>query len=461
MALLRNGVIARLRRMAWIESARMTERGVLRALVGGFALVVAVLGWAGWVAVRSTRSIENDAAQVGREQLAMARLLNDVQAGQNTMAAILHQLAPGQDGIDRKRLLQELEEADRALRRVAQSAKDTPEAQLWNELSEAAAAFSHGVRGALEQGKDMRPRGLVTLFDKHDRVVRIEQELLTRSEERIERTEQRIENESRQLAKNARYLLGACFLLAMLCAGLTIGFARNSIRRIEEQANELGRVSWNMLQDQETAARRFSHELHDELGQSLAAVKANLTASNAGEWSSRRADCVHLVDEAIANVREMSQLLHPVILDDFGLDAGLRWLTERFSQRSGIGCEYESTFSGRLPEAMETHLFRIAQEALTNVARHSQAGKARVALLLGDGVAILEIEDDGKGFDGAVRESAPSLGLTGMRARAREIGASIRFEVVDGGGARVHVETPIGEKKEEDVQQEDTHTLSR
>lgn len=447
--------------MAWIESARMTERGVLRVLVGGFALVVAVLGWAGWVAVRSSRSIESDAAQVGREQLAMARLLNDVQAGQNTMAAILHQLAPGQDGIDRQKLLQDLEEADRALGRVAQSAKGTPEAQLWSDLGEAATKFSQGVRGAVEQGKGVEAGRLSALFDKHDRVVRIEQELLTRSEGRIERTEQRIESESRELAKNARYLLGACFVLATLCAALTIVFARNSIRRIEEQANELGRVSWHMLQDQETAARRFSHELHDELGQSLAAVKANLTASNAGEWSSRRADCVHLVDEAIANVREMSQMLHPVILDDFGLDAGLRWLTERFSQRSGIHCDYESTFSDRLPDALETHLFRIAQEALTNVARHSQARSARVALLGGEGVAILEIEDDGRGFDAAVRDNEPSLGLTGMRARAREIGAKIRFEAVDGGGARVRVETPMGRKKEEDVQQKDAHTFSR
>lgn len=453
--------------MAWIETARMTERGVLRVLVGGFALVVALLGWAGWVAVRSTRSIENDAAQVGREQLAMARLFTDVQAGQNTMAAILHQLAPGHDSIDRNALLRELEDADRALGRVAQSAKGTPEAELWKELGEAVESFSQGVHQALREGERLNPNALALLFDRHDRVVRLEQQLLARSEARIENTELRIENESRELAKNARYLLGACFVLAMLCAGLTIVFAKRNIRRMEEQANELSRVSWHMLQDQETAARRFSHELHDELGQSLAAVRANLTASNAGEWGTRRADCVHLVDEAIANVREMSQLLHPVILDDFGLDAGLRWLAERFSQRSGIRCDYESTFSGRLPEAVETHLFRIAQEALTNVARHSEARRACVRLLRdvqeqsAPGTAVLEIEDDGIGFDWVRREHEPSLGLTGMRARAREIGAQISFEEVDGGGARVRLTVPIEERKEQDVHPEDTHSVSR
>jgi signal transduction histidine kinase len=102
--------------------------------------------------------------------------------------------------------------------------------------------------------------------------------------------------------------------------------ASNLVRGMEWQTAELGRVSFHMLEDQEAAARRFSHELHDELGQSLTAVKANLAAIEGN--SARVADCIHLVDEAIGNVREMSQLLRPTILDDFGLAAGLRWLCE-------------------------------------------------------------------------------------------------------------------------------------
>ena len=97
-------------------------------------------------------------------------------------------------------------------------------------------------------------------------------------------------------------------------------------------------------------------------------------------------DCLHLVDEAIGNVRQMSQLLRPTILDDFGLEAGLRWLGEGFAARTGIEANFDSSFSGRLPDETETHLFRIAQEALTNVARHSgaqaredQTGSARAA----------------------------------------------------------------------------------
>ena len=87
-----------------------------------------------------------------------------------------------------------------------------------------------------------------------------------------------------------------------------------------------------MLEDQEATARRFSHELHDELGQSLTAVKTNLAALDrtAGPGRGRLEDCLRLVDDAIGNVRQMSQLLRPTILDDFGLEAGVRWLAEAF-----------------------------------------------------------------------------------------------------------------------------------
>lgn len=436
--------------MAWFEPARMMERGVLRALTGGFALVVTLLGVAGFVAVRGTRAIEEDAAQVGREQLAMARLLNEVQAGQNSMAAILHRLAPGHAAPDREKLLRDLEAADRALSGVAESAGESPEAAQWKELESAVRSFSSGVRAAVAQpGSDLAP-----LFDLHDSVVRVEQQLLQASERRLEESERRIETESRELASNSRILLGLCLVLALLCAFLTVTFARSSIRKIERQASDLSRVSWHMLQDQESLARRFSHELHDELGQSLAAVKANLSASQPAEWPTRRVDCMQLVDGAIANVREMSQLLHPVILDDFGLDAGLRWLTDGFAQRTGLRTNYVSTFNERLDDETETHLFRIAQEALTNVARHSGASVVRAELVLeDDGHVRMAIEDNGRGLRGL--ESQPSIGLIGMRARAREIGASLRFDVPAGGGLRVEVAVPRRrqEKEADDEQQ--------
>jgi two-component system sensor histidine kinase UhpB len=198
-----------------------------------------------------------------------------------------------------------------------------------------------------------------------------------------------------------------------------------------------------MLQSQEETARRFSHELHDELGQSLAAVRSNLTSSSQDDKIERRADCVQLVDEAIANVRELSQLLRPVILDDFGLDAGLRWLTEKFGQRTRIKTEYESCLAGRLHSDTETHLFRIAQEALTNIARHSQATKVIIMLEAEVAIVRLTIIDNGCGLAPDRQESPASLGLIGMRARARECGGTLALQPVQPKGLRIVVEVPL------------------
>lgn len=448
--------------MAWFDQARITERLVLRALIAGFALVLALLGAAGLVALRGTRAIEHDATEVGREQLAMARLLNDVQAGQNSLAAILHQLAPGQDAPNRERVLLELDAADRALEGLAQSAGGTPESPLWQELERAVQEFSRGVRRAAEHHGTRLTADLAPLFDLHDRVVAVEQRLLAASEARVEQAERRMAAESRELAERSRLLLGACFVLALLCAGLTIAFAWTSLKKIERQASELSRVSWQMLQSQESMARRFSHELHDELGQSLAAVKANLNApAAAGDWSTRRTDCLQLVDGAIANVREMSQLLHPVILDDFGIDAGLRWLTDGFAQRTGLDTEYESAFRERLPASTETHLFRIAQEALTNIARHSGASSVRVSLQANAEWVWMKIEDNGRGLRAvdASTVGGPSLGIIGMRARAHEIGGVLSFgRPEQGEGLRIEVAVPRPTGAEEhDSEQQETH----
>jgi signal transduction histidine kinase len=187
-----------------------------------------------------------------------------------------------------------------------------------------------------------------------------------------------------------------------------------------------------MLGNQETVARRFSHELHDELGQSLTAIKANLLAleSNNHPDPARLEDCKHLVDEAVQNVREMSQLLRPTILDDFGLDAGIRWQTERFAQRTGIEVNYRSTFEDRLPDEAETHLFRIVQEALTNVARHSGATRVGIELQREGDRLHLRMQDNGRGFKNG--NPPGGLGLVGMHARASSIGGELSIQSRDG-----------------------------
>lgn len=261
--------------------------------------------------------------------------------------------------------------------------------------------------------------------------------------------EAKIEEQSQLLLDELELVLGVCLVMAFGCAGITVYTTKRAFQRLEWQTDELERVSWQMLQDQEVVARRFSHEMHDELGQSLTGLKSMLKRMDGPGFVENRKECVEILDGALTGVRELSQLLRPVILDDFGLDAGLRWLTERFSERTRISAEYTSHCPKRLSDEQETQLFRIAQEALTNVARHSGASEVRVRLDTSGERVLLRIEDNGKGM-AEDKQSIPSLGLVGMRARARHVGGEFSMKALPAGGLRVEVQAPAryGENKE-------------
>ena len=427
----------------------VTHERVFRVLLGGFLLVILLLVAAGFVAVDNIRSIRDSAERLASQELMATRLLEDVQREQAALTAVFHKLSRGPELVDREKVLSELDEADDRLEEISRSVAGTPEEPLWNELKHASNAFSEEARRLLAQEY---PSTLLSrdLFRRHEEALALVAKLASASYAKAARAKQQIEQRSRHLLFNSAFLLGGSVLLALACAVLTVRLAAGMLGKLESQASELSRVSWHLLENQETAARRFSHELHDELGQSLTAVKANLLALRAQAGDNQRVeDCVTAVDRAIQNVRELSQLLHPTILDDFGLDAGLRWLAEGFTHRTGIEVAYRSNFNGRLPEEIETHLFRICQEALTNVARHSGASRVDVELEhRGDKVRVV-IADNGRGLPADGSALRQGLGLIGMRARARSAGGEVRFSNEPAGGLRIEVVAPVRSRSHE------------
>ncbi len=247
------------------------------------------------------------------------------------------------------------------------------------------------------------------------------------------------------LLRWAVWAFALCVALSLICASWMARASAGLFRQLESQAGDLTRLQYAFLETQEQVARRFSHELHDELGQALTAIKANLSALRERPEPARVEDCMVLVDTAIQDVREMSQLLRPTVLDDFGLEAALRALTESFAQRTGITIDYRGNAQGlRLRDETETHLFRIAQEALTNVARHAAASVVTVELKSGGSGVFLSITDNGHG-----RSTTPSsnhgggLGLAGMRTRARGCGGDLVVESNPGKGFRIAVTCPV------------------
>ena len=419
---------------------QITHRNIFRVMTLGFALVILLLLAAAAVGIRNIQSIQDNAAGLVRDQEVTNRLIGELHSQQTALTEVFSVLARDPDSVDYDGIMQQLAQADKDIDRICAEGARTPEQQLWRRLRETSTQFSTEAKRILSQDTPESFRSM-DLFRDHEAFIAVIARLIETQYRKVSAAQAQINRLTAHLLETSLLFASASVLLALIFAGITVRMASNLVRGMEWQTAELGRVSFHMLEDQEAAARRFSHELHDELGQSLTAVKANLAAIDGN--SARVADCIHLVDEAIGNVREMSQLLRPTILDDFGLAAGLRWLCEGFGQRTGIDVTCEVPFAGRLPDGAETHLFRIAQEALTNVARHASAKHVRLQLEQSDGHVTLRISDDGRGLSPAP-ENPRGLGLIGMRARARSAGGDMEIRSRPGEGVLIEVRVPVG-----------------
>jgi signal transduction histidine kinase len=432
-----------------MHSRQITHASIVRVLVAGFALVIALLAAAAFVGLRSIESIRSSAASLVREQAVANRLLDEVQRQQVSIGDIFSALARDPDSVDLD-ILKQLDETDQNIDRIAAEGLHTPEQRLWRQLKRASADFSMEARRLLsaEEPETFASRDL---FRLHGEVVSVIGKLIGRSYRRVTAAQKEIDQRSARLMRESVIFLAACFPLALIFTIVTVRMTAKLFRRMEWQAGELSRVSWHMLDNQESTARRFSHELHDELGQSLTAVKANLAAlqKQPAPDPRRLEDCLHLVDEAIGNVRQLSQLLRPTILDDFGLEAGLRWLAEGFTHRTGIEVEFRSESVGRLPDEMETHLFRIAQEALTNVARHSGATRVWMSLARRADDILLAIRDNGRGLPANSGAMGQGMGMIGMRARARSTGGDVTVRSAPDAGVEIEVRAPAPVTKDE------------
>lgn len=425
---------------------QITHRNIFRVLLGGFGLVLLLLLAGSVVGVGNIRSIQQNAADLVREQAVTNRLIGDLQHQERSLREVFSVLTRDPESVDYAGIMAQLDEADRDIKRISAEGASTAQRDLWMRLQRAALAFSAEAR-ALLNDETAQTYATTDLFRDHEAFVSVVERLLAAEYGKVNAAQAQIDRRSSRLLEMSSVFALASLVLGVVFAVVTVRLVSALARQLEWQTAELGRVSWHMLEDQEATARRFSHELHDELGQSLTAIKTNLTAlgNGANGQGERLQDCLQLVDDAIGNVREMSHLLRPTILDDFGLDAGLRWLAEGFSARTNIAVHVDSAYFGRLPDETETHLFRIAQEALTNVARHSGARRVDIRLGVRNGDVLLTIEDDGHGLAAEPPNGTPSgggMGLIGMRARARSAGGDMTVRSQPGEGVRIEVRAP-------------------
>lgn len=225
-------------------------------------------------------------------------------------------------------------------------------------------------------------------------------------------------------------------------------------QRLAERQNrrDLERLSARLVTAQEEERRSLSRELHDAVGQALTAIKMEMGVALRGVETDSRArasldEARSIAESTLQSVRDLSQLLHPSMLDDFGLPEALAAHLRSFSKRSGIRAQFtHERMDERLSQEIEVCVYRIVQEALTNVARHSGASSCTVALVRRDGVLHLTIEDDGRGIDTAAARAVDArrgLGLIGMRERAQALSGTFVIENRPEGGTRVGVRLPV------------------
>lgn len=437
-------------------------RALIRVLAIGFTAVIVFLAVAAFIDAQNARAIAHSASALVADQLVITNLLDEVQQEQGALTASFYRLSGNPESVDRSQVLSDLDQADREIGRLVDRAGSGPDYQIWQSLRRATLGFSTAARELLTRPKSEKTSEASSrnLFSRHEAVTRVVADLVDFSYARARDTEQSVKSQTERLSAESSALVGGSLLLALVCAFITVRIAARVFGQMESQTGELSRVSFRMLETQEAVARRFAHELHDELGGSLTAIKSDLAALAADPFDkSRLEDSVKLVEQSISNVRELSQLLRPTILDDFGLDASLRWLVARFGERTRLEVEYNSTFDARLPDQTETHLFRIVQEALTNIARHSQATRVSVNLRAENGFVRLTISDNGRGLkprDGNNRKDARSggMGISGMRARAASAGGELKIEPAPGGGVAIEVRAPLAAPQPQEPEKE-------
>lgn len=416
----------------------MEHRHLLWVLIAGFALLVLLLLASGFVAIDSMRSIELDADRLVAEQQATMRLVDEVQSQEGNLSSVFYSLAAGRDGESRPELLRRLDSLEAALRRTTAGGLASSDSALWVRVQKAANEFIREGRETLRSNRP--PTG--AFYRRHQDLLDSLADLANSSLTAQALVRQRESEHASSRIRQSVILLGFGLIVATMSAIFTVSSVLHVFRRLRWQAAELGQLSSRAMSDHEQMARRLSREMHDHFGQTLSAIEANLVAMKLSQTTppERIEDCFALLKDGVSNVREVSQLLRPTILDDFGLDASLRWLVEGFADRTGIAARYESSFQERLDDETETQLFRIAQEALTNIARHAEATEVRVSLTASTSGLRLSVSDNGKGF--AKGDSGGGMGLAGMRARTRVAGGQLNMTSAPGKGVSITVEVP-------------------
>jgi signal transduction histidine kinase len=300
-----------------------------------------------------------------------------------------------------------------------------------------------------------------TMLQIADRIAVVNERGLGRAEDELAASSDRFR---RSLMLTFAITLIGGLVLALATIGRTLQMERELERRLEENARaraDLRELSARLLRTQENERRALARELHDEVGQSLSAIlmetEGAACAEDPAEVREHLAAIRAMADKTVNEVRDLALLLRPSMLDDFGLVPALKWQAREMAKRTGLNVVvHADDDSDALPDEHQTCIYRLAQEALNNSARHASARTVEVTLTRDGSRVNFSVRDDGAGFD---PRFVRGLGLLGMEERVRRLGGQVRIESQPGRGTLVAAELPVAEMAAKNGHDAHSHSL--
>ena len=433
---------------------------VRAALLAGFAVVFALWLLWGYQLVRSLVQIQQSVTSVHesyvRGEQTLSKVRTNVLLGSIYLRDALIDGATAHQDAYRSELARLRTEVDELLASYVPAVTSQDEREHWARLQAGLAEYWASRDLAFTSPREAAALLRNRVVPKRDTVLQILDQLAALQQVANGRRQGDIsllyeQVRTRLLTMGAVTLVAA--LLVAVMASRHVSRLQREIerqRRIEQHNREdLERLSARLVDVQEQERRTLARELHDEVGQALTAVKMDIGIALRTDVAPRVRTALEeardLSENALRSVRDMSQLLHPSALDDFGLPATLTTYLRTFSHRTGIRAQLAETMEARLAPDIEVTVYRIVQEALSNVARHSGATACTVSLNAGGGVLRLVIEDNGRGIGPVANRltAGRGLGLIGMRERAQALGGTFTVKEREGGGTIVAVTLPL------------------
>ncbi len=430
---------------------RSPTLGLLLGLIITFAAVVAYSAYITWQ-VAGLRKLQADLIDRNRrDSLQLLRIQNDL----NLLAVALRDMIDNDEpypltawSAQFQRIRTDLDDAMHleaglapTSRTIEQSASlSSSLAQFWDAVDRVFALAGSG------HEKDARQQIQLSLQARQAALSTTVARLLVQNSENEEQAAQRVVQIYDRVQRQV-YLFLAATLAAIVLTGFSmIRWNRQLFARMAELSERRSELAQKLIATQESTLRYISRELHDEFGQILTAIGSMLGRAgvHAPEGSSLRGDLQEvsqITQDTLDRVRTLSQALHPVMLDEAGLETTLDWYIPTVERQTGIAISYEKQgLRFDVDGGAAVQIYRVLQAALNNVARHSGAKQAWVRLRFQSETLELEVEDHGAGF--SPRPARQGIGLVAMRERAELMGGRIVFSAPAGGGTLLHLTVP-------------------